>query len=49
MFSASSFFRLWNAMPTHAPLALNAGPPLLPLLIAASIWMPAMLSWFWLG
>ena len=28
----------WNAMPTHSPALLNAGPPLLPLLMAASIW-----------
>ena len=40
MFSASSCFRLWNATPTHSPLALNAGPPLFPELIAASIWTP---------
>jgi hypothetical protein len=41
MFSASSCFRLWNAMPQHSPAALKAGPPLLPLLMAASIWMPS--------
>jgi hypothetical protein len=33
MFSASSCFRLWKAMPMHCPLELKAGPPLLPLLI----------------
>mmetsp|Transcript_40593 Transcript_40593/g.129474 ORF Transcript_40593/g.129474 Transcript_40593/m.129474 type:complete len:279 (-) Transcript_40593:73-909(-) len=40
MFSASSCFRDWNAMPTHSPLSLKAGPPLFPLLIAASICTP---------
>ena len=37
IFSASSCFKLWNATPHTIPLELNAGPPLLPLLIAASI------------
>jgi hypothetical protein len=40
MFSASSFLSDWNATPTQRPDPSNAGPPLLPLLIAASIWMP---------
>jgi len=28
-------------MPTHSPAPLKAGPPLLPLLMAASICMPS--------
>lgn len=34
----ASFLRLWKAMPQHSPRSLNAGPPLLPLLMAASTW-----------
>lgn len=30
MFSVSPSFSDWKAMPTHSPLWLNAGPPLLP-------------------
>jgi len=36
MFSTSSFLSDWKAIPTQAPAALKAGPPLLPALIAAS-------------
>ena len=36
-FSASPSFRDWKATPTHWPAELNAGPPELPGLIAASI------------
>ena len=47
MFSASSCLRDWNATPTHSPLELNAGPPLFPELIAASICKPrsSLLPW----
>ena len=40
MFSASPSLRDWNAMPTHSPSSLKAGPPLLPALMAASICTP---------
>lgn len=33
-------FKDWKAIPTHSPLLLKAGPPLLPELMAASIWTP---------
>jgi hypothetical protein len=45
MFSALSSF--WNAMPTTAPL-LNTGPPLLPLLMAASTVTARRWRWLWL-
>ncbi len=45
MFSALSSF--WNAMPTTAPL-LNTGPPLLPLLMAASTVTARRCRWLWL-
>jgi hypothetical protein len=40
-FSASPSLRLWNAMPTHSPSSFKTGPPLLPPLMAASIWTPS--------
>lgn len=37
--SESPSFNDWNATPTHSPAALSTGPPLLPALMAASIWI----------
>jgi len=37
IFSTSSCLRDWNAIPTHFPLSLRAGPPEFPEFIAASI------------
>jgi len=37
IFSTSSCLRDWNAIPTHFPLSLKAGPPEFPEFIAASI------------
>lgn len=41
IFSASAESMLWNAIPMHAPSSSKAGPPLFPLLIAASICTPS--------
>ena len=36
---------IWLLTPTTWPSVLSSGPPLLPLLIAASVWMTPVMGW----